>query len=317
MSVNIAFLGLDQVGISAALALSGKHKSIVCKGWDPDLDKRVSADRYKVFNPVCKSAQEALAGAVLILSTLSLENLKIVFQDIKSSYPEGAVLVNISLQQNMPNQQLKESTGKTVNFICMFPTLNPKYVGESGITAREAQTDLFEGSVIYISDPAQSSAAILDLAVDLAVLLGGNPVFADPREVDGLIAANILLPELVSAALMLTASSQPSWREGQQVAGLELAISTVTLLEELDSQALHANRENLTRLLDNLNAHIELLKQRLQDDQVESLSETLEKCREQREQWLEEKKRAVKSKAIATSIPTQTQALERLVKIGD
>ena len=70
---------------------------------------------------------------------------------------------------------------------------------------------------------------MLDLAVDLAVLLGGYPVFTSPEELDGLISANLLLHQLAAAVLMKTAAEQPSWQEGKAIAGKALFHATLPL----------------------------------------------------------------------------------------
>ncbi len=70
MSIQISIIGLDRLGISTAMALSAKDKSIHCKGWDPDREKRIAADQAKVFQTVGKNLKDALKEAALVLVTL-------------------------------------------------------------------------------------------------------------------------------------------------------------------------------------------------------------------------------------------------------
>ena len=92
----------------------------------------------------------------------------------------------------------------------------------------------------------------------MAVLLGGLPVFAEAGEVDGWAAANLLLPELAACVLMDAVSGQPSWRDGQMLAGASLAAASSAPLTELQAadwaQIALSDSQNSLRVLDNLEA---------------------------------------------------------------
>ena len=160
---------------------------------------------------------------------------------------------------------------------------------------------------------------MLDLAVDLAVLLGGQPVLADPYEVDGLLAAYLSLPELAAAVLMETASGQPSWQEGGRIAGQAMAQATAPLDGKLGvqwAQELLANRENLVRLLDELTGKMQRLKNTLLAEDEETLAAMLERDIQERSDWLLGKEKSEQGRELASSIPTEKQALEHILKLG-
>jgi len=49
MTVNIALLGLNRMGISAAMALTDKHSQIRCRAWDARPEKRKAAEGNHTF----------------------------------------------------------------------------------------------------------------------------------------------------------------------------------------------------------------------------------------------------------------------------
>ncbi len=87
-------------------------------------------------------------------------------------------------------------------------------------------------------------------------------MFADPLEMDGLMSATHLLPQLMSAALLNATIDQPGWREARKVAGRAYAEASAPIAhlanepESLGAASI-LNRENLLRLLDSAIASLD------------------------------------------------------------
>jgi prephenate dehydrogenase len=320
MTARIAMIGLDKVSISTAMALQAKHAHIKCSGWDPDAEKRIASDQYHAFHPLCKKLKEAVKDAAVVMLALAPHDLGDVLKDIKDLLEPGMVLVNLSPLHVPVARMVEESLGSDTHFVSMLPGLNPDLVGAPEDELESAREDLFTGSSIYISAPSQAQAVVLDLAIDLAVLLGGQPLMADPYEVDGLSAAYLSLPELTAAILMQTAGGQPSWQEGRRLAGQAMAQGTAPLDDKQSAQwaqSLLSNRENLARLLDDFGANVQRVKKALLAQDEEALADMLEEDIRGREEWLLNKGSAGQGRELATSIPTEKQALERILKLGN
>lgn len=319
MAVRISMIGLDNVNISTAMILNAKHADIKCSGWDPDAERRIAADHHHAFHPLCKNLKEAVKEAAIVMLALAPHDLKNVLKDIKDLHAPGAVLVNLSSLHVPAAHLVEEVLGSSAHFVSMLPGLNPDIALTNGIGLGSAREDLFKGSPVYISAPPQAEAVVLDLAVDLAVLLGGQPVLADPYEVDGFSAAYLSLPELTAAVLMETVSGQPSWQEGGRMAGQAMAQATAPLDGKLGAQwaqELLANRKNLVRLLDDLAGETQRLKKTLLAEDEETLASMLDKDIQERSDWLLWKDKPQQGRELASSIPTEKQALERILKLG-
>ena len=66
----------------------------------------------------------------------------------------------------------------------------------------------------------------IKLAADLSQLLGAEHLFIDPVELDSMMSATHLLPQLMAAALLNATVDQPGWREARMLTGRPFAEAT-------------------------------------------------------------------------------------------
>jgi prephenate dehydrogenase len=171
-----------------------------------------------------------------------------------------------------------------------------------------------------ITHPTGVDVRALQLVSDLAVLMGAAPLFADPWEVDGLLAADRLLPQLLAAALVNAVSGQPGWKEGRKLADRAFSAVTATLLD-LDEhktlgQAALLNRQNALRVLDNLALELELLHQVLQNEDQETLTRWISSARQARSEWLKLRRVANWSERQSQpTLPTPGEMLGQIIGV--
>lgn len=320
MTVKVACVGLSQMSVSAALTLANQSRDFKFKGWDPALDARVDADRTKVFSAITKKPQETVRDADLVLLSLPSDEAESTLKILDVSMGRDVVVINISPMQVQTLRYFREVFGKKVPFISVFPVLNPDTLEDCLFGPRAAREDMFEKSLVFISDAQDASPAILDLAVDFAVLLGGQPLFTTPEELDGLITANLLLPQLSAAALMKAAAKQPSWQEGKKLAGGLLFHSTLPLADLYENEyfgfTARAHGENMARLVEDLIRELIEVRDFLKEENKEKISDLFNQALDSRDEWLTERHRSQISTQIATSIPGKDEALKRFLKLG-
>lgn len=184
MPVKIASVGLGKIGASAAKAIAQCDLQIQITGWDPDLDVRVAADRLKVFNPVCKKLKDAARDTELFLVCLPTDDFVPALRELKAVSRQGLILVNLSSVHAQTYGWVKEILGKHAHFISIFPSVSAEYLSDNSFGTEAAQANLFKDSRIFIADAGEAEEAVLDLAVDIAVLLGGRPVLTSPEEME-------------------------------------------------------------------------------------------------------------------------------------
>ena len=318
MAINIAIIGLRQLGVSAALALAEKDGCIQFIGWDPDVDTWPAAKRQKVFQAITENMRSALKDARLVILSLLPDDLRNNAEELGKLITQDMIVINITNLQDLSAKWIQEHRRDPMHYVSLLPTLNPALVLLDDFDLVKPHADLFKEGVIYILDPLSAGKAVLDLAIDVCVLLGGKPILADPIEMDGLICANLLLPQVGAAAVMSAAAEQPSWREGQRIAGRALASSTSPLQDAVDtgdlSQTIYHQREHLVRLTNDLIIRFIEFRDLISDGDSEALEEKMRAAANLRAEWFAERSSPLPPRAFTTSIPDEKQALKRFLK---
>ncbi len=298
METNLAILGLDRIGISIGLALTPKGKYSSVTGWDGDpvIMKRVRA--MNAFSALPSRLEDAVKTADLLMLTQPLGEVRDTLGKIKKWIKKDAVILYFSCLPAAAALLTKQETEIPLHFIALTPAINPKYLHFPEDTLPHA--DLFENSRMFISHPADLPPAIIEIATDIARLLGAEPFFADMAEVDGLQTLTYILPHFTAAALMDEVLHEPGWRDASQLAGSELA-GMLSLLDSFSpdsvAELLVANRENSLRVMANLGRSLSDLAALIESGDSQKLQEKFSHLRDEYFDWLS-KRGALQSKKM-------------------
>jgi len=318
MTIQITILGLEQIGASIGLALAGKTEQLLRVGNDRSNGVARQAEKMGAIDKIQHNLPSAVAQADLVILALPVDEIqdtiKVIAQDLKP----GAVVIDTSPVKVVTTAWARAALPEERYFVAFTAGLNPDYLAEtvSGIDA--AHADLFQNSLIFITVPPNTNPDAVKLATDLASLLGATPLFADPYESDGLIAASHTLPKLMAAALLNSTTGQPGWIEGRKLAGRDYARATdpaVNLDErkQLGQSAL-LNRDNVLRAMDNFSEAWHALREAIASDNAESLTGLLTKAQEERMAWWKARSTLRWDRPEErTQLPSSGQMLGRLV----
>jgi len=289
MTLQITVLGLNQVGASIGLALAEPKGQFLRVGNDRDPDVARTAGKLGAFDQVLYNLHASVEKADLVILAMPVDEIRKTLEVIAKDLKQGAVVIDTSPVKVKVMDWAKELIPAGRYFIAMTPTLNPQYLESLATGVNAARPDLFKNGLMVITHPPGTEASALKLATDLAVSLGAAPLFTDPWEADGLLAAAHLLPRLVAVALVNAAADQPGWSEGRKMAGKPFATATAPVLDLDESKALGQsallNRENTLRVLDNLMGELETLRQALESQDEKTLAKRLEHARQNRVDW--------------------------------
>src|SRR5690554_3130983 len=271
MHVNVTIIGLDRIGASFGLALKryqarpdAKH-SFTILGSDNISEPMKAAQKLGVVDDFHRDKLKAIENAELVISNLPYGQMEGLLARIGPSLKPGAVVLDLSLLKQPVLKWVdeffpKNSTGQTVAYLVgITPMVNAQalYSGATGVD--DARADLFDDAEIVIAPDTRCPPEAVQLAEDVAKLIGGKPRFMDPAEHDGLIAATEELPALLGAALFYMLEQSEGWADIQRMVNptLALAIQSLRTREREDAQALFSyNRPNLIRHLDSLIARL-------------------------------------------------------------
>lgn len=295
MTVQIAIIGMDQIGASFGLALAVQKDRLQRVGFDKEIKIARQAQKLGAVDKVETSIARAVRGAELVLLCLPLDQLKQTFSVIAPELKQGCVVMETGMAKEASIGWAAELL-PACNFVGLTPTINPAYLQESEPGIEAAHADLFKGGLMGIVASPQTDPGAIKLASDLARLVGANPLFSDPMEIDGLMTTAFLLPQLAAAAMVDSTMDQPGWREARKMAGRAYARASEPIAQISEAGSLSAaaltNRKNVIRLINGLIASLDALRKDIDANDEASLTEYLERARLGRLHWWEERQTA-------------------------
>ena len=293
MTIQLTIVGLGQVGTSIGMALAEQGEMFRRVGHDRSLDIAHRAQKMGAVDRVSNNLPSAVRDADIVVLSIPVDQMRATLEVVAPDLKENAVVMDTCPVKVAVIAWIKELLPENRHYIGLTPVINPAYLrlGEAGIDA--ARADLFQHGLLAIVAPPNTPGEALKLASDLARMLGADPLFADPLEIDGLMAATHILPQLMAAALLNATVDQPGWREARKIAGQAYADATApsvrsSAASSLSSSAL-LNRENVLRVLDGAIAAMQALRQDIDGDDAQALEARLELARRGYALWLKER----------------------------
>ena len=296
MTIQVTVIGLGKIGTSLGLALKDHKDKILRVGHDRNQSNHSKVKELDAFDQTPVKISSAVEDADIVILALPIDEIKDTIEIIAPYLKPGAVLMDTSPLKIGVLKFIEQFLPEDRYFVTFHPTLNPDFLHENSNTLDFARQDLFNNSHIVITNSTSTDGDAVKLAADLAKYIGANPLFADPHEIDGLVASSVYLPKLVSAAFIHSLSEQPGWREGRKIAGTAFYSMTenVKYLDErelLGSGAL-LNKANTIRTINDLMYALKDLRELISNDDAEGLQKWLGDALEEREAWERDRKKA-------------------------
>lgn len=318
MTVQITIIGLGQIGASIGLALGEKEELFQRVGHDKDRKIAGSVKKMGAIDRFEANLPSAVRDADIVLLALPMDQIKETLSFIAEDLREDVVVMDTGPVKEVVAAWVAELLPPKRHYVGLTPVVNPNYLLEAESGLDSAHPDLFRGSLLGIVTPSQTPSEAVKLAADLARLMGASPLFVDPVEIDSLMAATHILPQLMSASLLNATVDQPGWREARKVAGRAYAEVTSPTVQLGEPQALRTsvllNRQNVLRVLDSLVASLQAIRNDIENDDSESLEERLERARIGRELWWRQRQNPDwdENAAASAELPTGPDFFGRL-----
>lgn len=296
MTTQLTIVGLGQIGASIGLALAEYKDRVLRVGHDKDPAIARQAEKIGAIDQYDMNLTDSVRKADLVLLCLPVDQISGAMQRMAQELRQGVVVMDTCPLKEAVAAWAKEYLPIDRHYVGLFPAINPEYLHETGNGLGAAHADLFHNGLIVITSPPHTDSKAIKLAADLTQMLGSNPLFADMAEIDGLVAATQVLPQILAAALLNATLDQPGWQEGRKVAGREYASASNPLLHLVDEQSLKnsalLNRENILRVLDHFQEELELIRSSIYAQDVNALDERLKHAHRSGQNWLHERKAA-------------------------
>jgi prephenate dehydrogenase len=314
----MTIIGLGQIGASIGLGLAGQ-KQITRIGQDIEPSVARKAEKLGAVDKVVINLSKAVKDADLVILALPVDQIKETLEFIAPELKSEAVVIDTAPVKQVVIDWAARALPEGRYYVGLTPVINPVYLmdGDWGIDA--AHADLFKNGLFAIVAPPRSSSEAIHMAAELAGLLGAEHMFADVAEIDGLMAATHLLPQLVASALSGMTVGQPGWLEGRKIAGRSFTKTTEPVVSSesaaaLASAAVH-NRTNVLRVVDTLVARLNETRAEIEDQDVKALEQRFSSVRQGRMNWWKERWNAnwAEKEQGGSEVPSAGEWMGRLV----
>ena len=293
MTVQITIIGMGQVGTSIGLALE-KHKELVFRvGHDKEIRTANQAKQMGALDRVDINIPHAVEEAGLVILAVPLDQLPETLKAVALDVRPDAVVMDMAPVKASALTWARELLPAHAHYVGVVPVINPNYLQTHVAGVESARADLFENGLLAVVSERGTPSEAIKLAADLSKLLGAEHLFMDPVELDSMMSATHLLPQLAAVALLNATVDQPGWREARMLAGRPYSEATgaAVLFDQggaLTQAALDA-REHVVRNLDNLIEQLSRLRRDIYTQDAASLTLHMEKAVKGHERWWQER----------------------------
>lgn len=323
MTVQITIIGTGLIGASMGLAL-GEHKDMFYRiGHDKDFRVANRAKDKGAFDRVDINLPNSVVDSGIIVLATPLDQIRETLKYIAPDLREEAVVMDTAPVKGQVIQWMKELLPPNRHYVGLAPVINPAYLDTPGTGVEAAKPDLFKDGLMAILSPQGVPSEAIKLATDYSQLLGAEHLFMDPVELDSMMAATHILPQLLAATLLNTTVDQPGWYEARKLAGRPYAAVTSPMAQlgeasSLSSQAVSA-QEQLVRWIDLLMENLYTIRQKISTRDAETLLQEINRAALGREKWIRERTTAnwaATETAPGVEIPSSKQVFSRMFTFG-
>jgi prephenate dehydrogenase len=293
MTVQITIVGLGQIGSSIGLALKAHNLDLRIVGHDKDVETVKRAQKIGAVDDVKYNLPASVQGSRIVILALPFAGIRETLEAIASDLPDGSLVLDTAPSKATVADWAKELLPPGRYYVGLTPAINPAYLHDIEFGVKAARADLFDKGLMVVNAPLGTPEGVFNLSMDLVSLFGATPLLMDTAEADGIFAAIHMLPQLASSALLDATVDRPGWQEARKLAGRPYASVTSGTAYHDDmlslADAVLENRENVVRLLNAyLTALIEL-RDDIEENDRNAVSQRLEAAAGGRIRWFNER----------------------------
>ena len=275
------------------MALKARKLDLRIVGHDKDAEAAKESQKLGAVDDVKYNLPASVSGSRIVILALPFAGIRETLEVILPDLPEGSLILDTAPSKTTVAAWAKELLPQGRYYIGLTPAINPAYLHGTEYGVKAARADLFDRGLMVVNAPLGTPESVFNLSMELVALLGAAPLLMDTAEADGLFAAIHMLPQLASSALLDATVDKPGWQEARKLAGRPYASVTAGTAYHDDVESLRdavlENRGNVVRLLNAyLTALIEL-RDEIEGNERDALSQRLEAAAGGRMRWLNER----------------------------
>lgn len=286
---NVTIIGMGLIGGSIGLGLRRwsreNNNALRVVGYDSEIDRQQRAQKMGAIDEGQWSLIRAVEKANLVVVATPIGAMREIFENIGDHLLDEAVVTDTGSTKANVLAWADEVLPRRVHFVGGHPM-----AGKSE-SIEAAEADLFTGATWCVCPSVYASETAIQTVLGMISALGAEPFFVDPAEHDGYVAGISHLPFILSAALMRTLASDPSWRDMKTLSSsgfrdtTRLALGSPTMHRDITM----TNRQAILRWLDQLDGALHEVREMLLDPDEETSREQVgdffSKAQDARASW--------------------------------
>jgi len=228
---------------------------------------------------------KAVKSADIIIVATPVLAVQDVFKQIAPDLSEGSIVTDVASTKLEVIQWAQELLPSRANFVGGHPM-----AGKETSSIKAATADLFRKCTYCLTPLPQTRPAALRTMKDMVKALGAVPLIIDAEEHDRLVAGISHLPLLLSAALVLATTQNPSWPRMSRLAatGYRDLTRLASGNPELGAHICLSNQDAIVSWIDAFIEELQKLR-KLVADGSEEIERALATANKARQKWLEQR----------------------------
>jgi len=251
---RVTIIGLGLIGGSIGLGLrrwaeanrvDGKP-ALEITGFDSDITQQQYAQKIKAVDRTAWDLGKAVTDADLVIIATPVSAMRETLMAIAPKLQACTTVTDTGSTKAQVLRWADEILPADVAFIGGHPMAGKTQSIEG------AEAELFKGATWCLAPSVRAGEEAVRTVLGLVAALDAEPFFVDPTEHDAFVAGVSHLPFVLSAALMRTVSTDPSWRDmkGLTAGGFRDVSRLAAGSPAMHRDILITNREAVTRWID-------------------------------------------------------------------
>jgi prephenate dehydrogenase len=284
--MRIAIIGLGLIGGSIGLALKHANwRRAEVIGYARRRETASLARKSGAIDRVELDLPKAVKSADIIIIATPVLAIKNIFAQVAPELSDGSIVTDTASTKLQVIQWAQDLLPAKTNFIGGHPMAGKEI---QGIKAAEA--NLFHNCIYCLTPLSPAKPAAVKTMKDMVKALGAVPLVIDAEEHDRLVAGISHLPLILSAALVLATTKNPSWPKMSRLAasGYRDLTRLASGNPELGAHICLSNQAAIVSWIDMFIEELQKLRKLVSDGSKE-IERALAMANEARQEWLEKR----------------------------
>ena len=276
---RVAIVGVGLLGGSLGLALRERGLARHVTGIGRNKERLDQARRWGAVTEICHLDEVWPDTISFLVLAAPVEQIGSLLQRYQSKIPMDTVVTDVGSAKSRLVKACEEILGQERHFVGSHPIAGSHNTGVSN-----ADSELFQDRICVVTPTSNTDPQSKDKVIALWKSLGASVIEMSPEEHDSLVARTSHLPHMTAAALCaLFGDSFDSrareligsgFRDTTRIAGGESAMWT---------EICQHNRDEITAALSELIEELQTLKESLDNENYQAVTDFLDRARANRE----------------------------------